>query len=84
MDAPWARLQVVAAAFGPGDSLFLLTAARVLFWVHPGERPAGGGGGTLASLDGGEDEVCAFEKFSLKARRAGGGGRGELPGQPTR
>jgi hypothetical protein len=33
-DAPWARLRLVAAAWGPGGSLFLLTAARVLYWVQ--------------------------------------------------
>ncbi|KIY99835.1 hypothetical protein MNEG_8122, partial [Monoraphidium neglectum] len=43
-DAPWAAQQVVAVAFGPGGSLLLLTAARVVHWVQLGPEHGGGGG----------------------------------------
>jgi hypothetical protein len=74
VDAPWARLKVVAGAFGPSSSLLLLTAARVLYWVHlDGSSGGHGGGGGVAPVQGsavgGGGECCDFDKFSLKVGR---------------
>lgn len=35
-DGPWGSQRLAAAAFGPGGSLLLLTAARSVVWVRPG------------------------------------------------
>jgi hypothetical protein len=51
MDAPWAAEQLVAAAFGPRcASMFLLTAARNVYWVQLG----GAGSGSVG--DGGHGD----------------------------
>ena len=70
--APWARLGLVAAAFGPPGSLLLLTAARVLYWLRPGS----GNGGSGGDGDGGGGSGDAVVTLNLKVRLAVGGSGG--------
>jgi hypothetical protein len=65
VDTPWAQQQVVAAAFGPGDSMLVLTAARVVHWV-----PLGEGGGAPVSLS-----VKVGCRSARRRRAKWGGGR---------
>jgi len=59
VDAPWAAQQLVAATFGPGGGLFLLTATRTLFWLQLD-------GGDATSSSSGEGLGGALTAVSLK------------------
>jgi hypothetical protein len=79
-DAPWAAQGLVDAAFGPGGSLLLLTAARVVHWLQPagGAGWGRGAGAEAAAMRGGSfgaggpagDAVTAF---SVAVRRGAAG-----------
>lgn len=80
----WAQLQLVAACHGPGNTIIILTAARVLFLVaHNGDkqqqsRGSSAGAEPLASSADSKftqqqlqfQQQQVLEKFSVKVRRA--------------
>jgi hypothetical protein len=71
----WAQLQLVAACFGPDSTIFVLTAARVVFLVAfsaPSQQrtssPAAGSG-DAAGADP-QEQRQVLQKFSVKVRVA--------------
>ncbi|WIA15951.1 hypothetical protein OEZ85_012693 [Tetradesmus obliquus] len=59
---PWAQLQLLAACHGPGNSLLLLTSARVLFLVGHGGPGAAASGSQQQQLQ----QQAVLAKFSVK------------------
>ena len=73
----WAQLQLVAACHGPGNTILILTAARVVFLVaHNGDKlqrgntpsspEAGGSRGGVSSQELQFQQQQVLEKYSVK------------------